>query len=71
MESRPLLLCLTLLSCAVSNAAPEPPPVNRTGDLLYWAAEQMPGGTVTVRAGALDIQDAGGSTIWLREKITA
>ncbi len=71
MESRPLLLFLALLSCAVSNAVPEPPPVNRTGDLLYWAAEQMPGGTVTVRAGALDIQDAGGSTIWLREKITA
>ena len=71
MESRPLLLCLALLSCAVSNAAAEPPAVNRTGDLIYWAAEQMPGGTVTVRAGALDIQDVGGSTIWLREKITA
>ena len=71
MESRSLVLFLALLSFAVCNAAPEPPPVNRTGDLLYWAAEQMPGGTVTVRAGALDIQDAGGSTIWLREKITA
>ena len=71
MESRSLVLFLALLSFAVCNAAPAPPPVNRTGDLLYWAAEQMPGGTVTVRAGALDIQDAGGSTIWLREKITA
>ena len=71
MESRSLVLFLALLSFAVCNAAPEPPPVNRTGDLLYWAAEQMPGGTVTVRARALDIQDAGGSTIWLREKITA
>ena len=71
MESRSLVLFLALLSFAVCNAAPEPPPVNRTGDLLYWAAEQMPGGTVTVRAGALDIQDVGGSTIWLREKITA
>ena len=71
MESRSLVLFLALLSFAVCHAAPEPQPVNRTGDLSYWAAEQMPGGTVTVRAGALDIQDAGGSTIWLREKITA
>jgi len=39
--------------------------------LAKWAVEQMPGGTVTVREGALVIQDVGGCTVWWREKITA
>ena len=42
-----------------------------TSDLRYWLVEQMPGGTVTVRDGALIIDDAAGCTVWLREKLTA
>ena len=42
-----------------------------TGDLHRWAVEQMPGGTVTTRDGALVIEDAAGCTVWLREKLTA
>jgi len=42
-----------------------------TANLQAWAVEQMPGGTVTTKDGALVIQDARGSTIWLREKLTA
>ena len=36
-----------------------------------WAVEQMPGGTVTGRGGALVIEDAAGCTVWFREKLTA
>ncbi len=42
-----------------------------TSDLRYWVVEQMPGGTVTVRDGALVIDDDAGCTVWLREKLTA
>ena len=41
------------------------------GDLRQWAAEQMPGGTVTARDGGLVIEDAAGCTVWFREKLTA
>ena len=37
----------------------------------HWVIEQMPGGQVTVQAGALVIADAGGCTVWWREKLTA
>lgn len=36
-----------------------------------WVVEQMPGGSVTVRDGVLTIEDAGGCTVWWREKLTA
>lgn len=36
-----------------------------------WAVEQMPGGTVTERDGALVVEDAAGCSIWLRQKLTA
>ncbi len=42
-----------------------------TADLRLWRVEQMPGGTVTVRDGALEIVDAAGCTVWFREKLTA
>ncbi len=52
-------------------AAAETAPANPTAHLEAWAVEQMPGGTATTEAGALVITDVGGSTIWLREKLTA
>ena len=42
-----------------------------TSDMHRWLVEQMPGGTVTMRDGALVIDDNAGCTVWLREKLTA
>jgi hypothetical protein len=54
-----------------AGAAGETPAPSPTADLRSWAAEQMPGGTTSVKDGALVITDVAGSTIWLREKLTA
>lgn len=42
-----------------------------TADLALWVVEQMPGGSVTVQAGGLEIRDKAGCTVWWREKLTA
>ena len=39
------------------------------GDLSDWHVEQMPGGNVRVNGGKLEIDDAKGCTVWLREKL--
>lgn len=54
--------------CGSTLRTPAPEP---TADLRAWAIEQMPGGTVTTRDGALVIEDEGGCTVWLREPIAA
>jgi len=38
-------------------------------DLSQWVIEQMPGGKVRVIDGKLDIDDAGGCTVWFKQKI--
>ena len=40
-------------------------------DTGRWVVEQMPGGSVTIGGGTLMIADAGGCTVWWREKLTA
>ncbi len=35
-----------------------------------WVVEQMPGGTVTAKDNTIEIADAGGCTVWYREKLT-
>lgn len=40
-------------------------------DQGLWKVEQMPGGKVTIGAGALEIEDADGCTVWWREKLRA
>ena len=40
-------------------------------DLADWSVEQAPGGSVAVRDGALIIEDEGGCTVWLRQKLSA
>ena len=60
-------VAVLLLSSAISRAA-DPAP---TASLRQWAVEQMPGGSVTMRDGALVIEDAGGCTVWWREKLMA
>jgi hypothetical protein len=42
-----------------------------SGDLSQWVVEQQPGGTVRIRDGALEIDDAAGCTVWFRAKLTA
>lgn len=42
-----------------------------TADLSQWVVEQMPGGTVKVGDGALEIEDRAGCTIWFKRKLTA
>lgn len=39
--------------------------------LEQWIIEQQPGGTVTVEAGKMVIQDAGGCTVWFRPRLAA
>jgi hypothetical protein len=41
------------------------------GDLSQWVVEEMPGGSVTVHDGTLDIQTAKGVTVWFRRPLTA
>jgi hypothetical protein len=42
-----------------------------TASLDQWSVEQMPGGTVTTREGALVIEDAAGCTVWFRQILKA
>ncbi|MSU24193.1 MAG: hypothetical protein EXS32_10275 [Opitutus sp.] len=60
-------LAALVLGPAIAQAADRAP----TASLRPWAVEQMPGGSVTVRDGALVIEDVAGSTVWWREKLTA
>jgi hypothetical protein len=39
------------------------------GDLDNWVVEQMPGGSVRVADGKLEIEDAKGCTVWFRKKL--
>lgn len=39
------------------------------GDLSNWFIEQMPGGSVRIADGRLEIDDAKGCTVWLRKKL--
>jgi len=41
------------------------------GGLASWVVEQQPGGTVTAADGRLVLDDAGGVTVWFRERLTA
>jgi hypothetical protein len=40
-------------------------------DMAAWNVEQAPGGSVVAREQALVIEDQGGCTVWLREKLVA
>src|SRR5882757_499817 len=72
MEMKGLLVFLGTALLAASCSSPrENSRPSPTRDLTQWIAEQMPGGTVTTKDGALVIEDTGGSTVWLRQKITA
>ena len=63
------LLAACHLAACLSASGQAPAPL--AGDLRHWSVEQMPGGSVTTKDGALVIEDVGGSTIWFRQKLTA
>jgi hypothetical protein len=42
-----------------------------SGDLHQWIVEQLPGGSVTVHDGVLDIETSRGCTVWFREPLAA
>ncbi len=67
-----LLLCLLAVT-DWNRAAQQPyrlgPPIygdDFQTDLSQWVVEQMPGGTVALRNGKLEIDDARGATVWFR-----
>ncbi len=60
---RSLCLCVVLLSFVFGGAQAAEPD--------YWAVEQMPGGRVTIAGGTIEIEDAGGCTVWWRTKLKA
>ena len=57
-------LTLAGVSCLFALAA-------MAADSAQWIVEQQPGGTVAIRGDGLDIDDAGGCTVWYRPKLTA
>ncbi|MBP7142705.1 MAG: hypothetical protein KBA71_12410 [Opitutaceae bacterium] len=63
--------CNVLAGLAVVITASAVPAGAPTGDPALWVVEQMPGGTVTMKGGVMEIRDKAGCTIWWREKLTA
>lgn len=61
-----ILICLVLAGMTHGETRSIP----FTADLKDFLVEQMPGGRVTAKDGALVIEDVGGCTVWLREKLT-
>lgn len=68
MRLSPVTLFFTLPLLFAGCVAPT---THLTGDLSRWTVEQMPGGRVITRGDTLVIEDTGGCSVWLREKITA
>lgn len=74
--SRVLWVCCLVLfvgGCSCCTVSKEDAPTliyqnDFDGDLSDWVVEQMPGGSVRVIAGKLEIEDAKGCTVWLRER---
>lgn len=60
---------LASMASAAGNNDTARPPVE--GELSRWVVEQQPGGTVTIKDGVMVIDDAGGCTVWWREKLKA
>ena len=72
MSPRPLLCLLALSVMATAGAAAaEMFRDDFASDLRHWAVEQMPGGSVAARDGALVIDDAAGCCVWFRQRLTA
>lgn len=71
MNARVIFAHFAALTALFASAWASAASADYTADLRYWAVEQMPGGRVTTRDGALVIEDLSGSTVWLREKLIA
>lgn len=58
---RLIFACVSCLVALAGRAAHDNP----------WVVEQQAGGTVTIKDGAIAIDDTGGCTVWYRPKLTA
>ncbi len=66
-----VLLAVPLLLRAADESGPVLFSDDFDRDLRQWSIEQMPGGSVALREGALVIEDVGGTTLWFRPRLTA
>ncbi len=68
-------LTLSLLACGLTLVMRGAESTLFSDDFAHgagqWTVEQQPGGSVTVRDGALLIDDAAGCTVWFNPKLTA
>jgi len=71
MNLRPLIVFAASLHLGHPAPAQEVLADDFRADLRHWAVEQMPGGRVTVKDGAMVIEDVAGCTVWFRTKLTA
>lgn len=71
-----MLLRLTILALAIVTATADEAKIELLhhdsfdGDLTQWKVEQMPGGSVRVQNGQLEINDNKGCTVWFKNKLT-
>ncbi len=71
MRLVPALLCVAWLTAVTGRSElPRSGPEN-SPHLGDWVVEQMAGGTVVAKEGALVVEDAGGCTVWYRRPLTA
>lgn len=71
MNLRPAIALVAALFLAGTGFAQDLYSDDFKGDLRQWAVEQMPGGSVVAKDGALVIEDWAGCTVWFRPKLTA
>lgn len=56
---------------ALTSACATAPQPGSMPDASHWAVEQMPGGEVKITTDSIEISDAGGCTVWWRQKLAA
>lgn len=66
-----LVFSLSLVMLASDRSGPELFGDEFDRDLHQWSVEQVPGGRVQLLDGTLDIEDAGGTTVWFRPRLSA
>ncbi len=68
---RAIWLCVGLVLPTGGNASVPPAAVEPGFDQREWLVEQTPGGSVTMQAGTMVIDDVTGCTVWFRERLVA
>ena len=71
VTSTVVALVLAGITASAAPEAPQPLADDFTSDLSRWSVEQESGGTVRCVDGTLEIESAGGSTVWWRGLLRA